>query len=78
MDRLATGGRFTKGLGALFSVQSIPVFPPKWFSETVPRIINYVMTVVRYIVLVALSTIEISLFKINHIARDLKVSIISS
>jgi hypothetical protein len=24
-----TGGRFPKGLGALFSVQSIPVFPPK-------------------------------------------------
>jgi hypothetical protein len=30
------GGRFTIGLGALFSVQSIPDFPPKWFSEMVP------------------------------------------
>jgi GH18 family chitinase len=34
---LEAGGRFIKGLGALFSVQSIPVFPPKQFSETVPR-----------------------------------------
>jgi hypothetical protein len=33
---LGSGGRFTKGLGALFSVQSIPVFPLIWFSETVP------------------------------------------
>ena len=33
---IGAGGRFTKGLGALFSVQSIPDFPPKWFSETVP------------------------------------------
>jgi len=31
-----SGGRFTKGLGALFSVQSITDFPPKLFSETVP------------------------------------------
>ena len=31
------GGRFTKSLGALFSVQSIPMFPSKWCSETVPR-----------------------------------------
>jgi len=29
--------RFTKVLGAPFSVQSIPVFPPKQFSEMVPR-----------------------------------------
>jgi hypothetical protein len=35
-----SGGRFTKGVGALFSVQSIPEFPPKWFSETVPRILG--------------------------------------
>jgi hypothetical protein len=33
---LWSGGRFTKVLGARFSLQSMPVFPPKWFSETVP------------------------------------------
>jgi hypothetical protein len=36
---ISPGGSFTKGLGAFFSVQSIPDFPPKWFSETVPRLL---------------------------------------
>ena len=27
-------GRFTKGLGALFSVQSIPLFPPGFVKRT--------------------------------------------